>query len=134
MGPYFGLVSNLGTGLLTNQSGPVRSQSHSPVRSVYSFTRIGFSLRLLSVMAPAYTVAIIVAFISHMVVIHNGFIVHVVATPIGFILHTDVIRDSFCLHSCYLQWLLPVQYILTTYWLDCLHPVGVTIVSYSKDI
>jgi hypothetical protein len=33
---YFGLVSKFGTGLLTNQSGPVRSQSLGPVRSVYS--------------------------------------------------------------------------------------------------
>ena len=38
-----------------------------------SFTCIGFSLRLLSVMAPAYTVAIPDAFISHVVVIHDGF-------------------------------------------------------------
>ena len=32
---YFGLVSKFGTGLLTNRSGPVRSQSLGPVRSVY---------------------------------------------------------------------------------------------------
>jgi hypothetical protein len=99
-----------------------------------SFTRIGFSLRLLSVMAAAYTVAIPDAFISHVVVIHDGFNVYVVATPIGFILHTVVIHDSFCLQSCYLRWLLPVRYISTVYWLDRLHPVGVTMVSYSKDI
>ena len=99
-----------------------------------SFTRIGFGLRLLSVMAPAYTVAIPDAFISHVVVIHDGFNVHVVATPNGFILHTVVIRDSFCLHSCYLRWLLPVRCISTAYWLDRLCPVGVTMVSCSKDM
>ena len=32
---YFGPVSKFGTGLLTNRSGPVRSQSLGPVRSVY---------------------------------------------------------------------------------------------------
>ena len=99
-----------------------------------SFTRIGFGLCLLSVIAPAYTVAIPDAFISHVVVIHDGFNVHVVATPNGFILHTVVIRDSFCLHSCYLRWLLPVRCISTAYWLDRLCPVGVTIMLYSKDI
>jgi hypothetical protein len=99
-----------------------------------SFARIGFSLRLLSVMAPACTVAIPDAFISHMVVIHDGFNVHVVATPNGFILHTVVIRDSFCLHSCYLRWLLSVRCISTACWLDRLRLVGVTILSYSKDM
>ena len=98
------------------------------------FARIDFSLRLLSVMAPAYTVAIPDAFISHVVVIHDGFNVHVVATPNGFILHTVVIHDSFCLHSCYLRWLLPVWCISTAYWLDRLRPVGVTVVSCSKDM
>ena len=37
MGPYFGPVPKFGTGLLTNQSGPVQSQSHGPVRSVYLY-------------------------------------------------------------------------------------------------
>ena len=32
---FFGPVSKFGTGPLTNQSGPVRSQSYGPVRSVY---------------------------------------------------------------------------------------------------
>ena len=32
---YFGPVSKFGTGLLTNRSGLVRSQSLGPVRSVY---------------------------------------------------------------------------------------------------
>ena len=36
---YFGPVSKFGTGLLTNRSGPVRSQSLSPVRSVYGTHR-----------------------------------------------------------------------------------------------
>ena len=99
-----------------------------------AYTRIGFGLRLLSVMAPAYMVAIPDAFISHVVVIHDGFNVHVVATSNSFILHTVVIRDSFCLHSCYLRWLLPVRCISTAYWLDRLRPVGVTMVSCSKDM
>ena len=34
VGPYNGPVPKFGTGLLTNQSGPVRSQSHGPVRPV----------------------------------------------------------------------------------------------------
>ena len=40
MGPYFGPVPKFGTGLLTNRSGLVRSQSHGPVRSVYTQAKL----------------------------------------------------------------------------------------------
>ena len=36
VGPYFSPVPKFETGLLTNQSGLVQSQSYGPVQSVYS--------------------------------------------------------------------------------------------------